>query len=358
MLLTACTRGFMDREVQIYKKRWHRGRSRVTEAFGPLLVEIIRGAGVESRHEVDLAVVDDQGRVVSSWGDSARPVLPRSAVKPIQALPLVSTGAAESYSLSEVELALACSSHSGERSHVLAVEAWLDLLDLGSDVLACGVHEPLDKASARALSEAGVEPTAVHNNCSGKHAGFLTVVQHLGLSPKGYLAPGHPLQADHVTPALAEAFGVDFSSQVPAVDGCGIPAWTMPLDRLAAGWAQLGLTTGADPGARLLAAMRAQPHYVAGTGRACTQLIAAATGRTVVKNGAEGVFCAVLPDDGLGVALKVRDGAYRAAETALSWVLALLGRFDGEVNEVVKNWTGTPVGEVRVADGEAYGLST
>lgn len=326
------------------------------EGSPPLEVQVTRGTGVESRHEVDAVVVDASGAVVRSWGDPGRGVLPRSAAKPLQALPLVATGAADAFGLGDVELALACASHDGEPAHVAAVESWLDRIGLSVDHLACGTHAPLHEASAAAMVAAGVEPTDAHNNCSGKHVGFLTVCRHLGLPVDGYLAPDHPLQADHVTRALADACGVDLPVQAPAVDGCGIPVWSVPLDRLAAGW--VGLCDGDAAGARLLAAMRGEPFHVAGSTRACTRLIGACTGGTVVKTGAEGVFCAVVPDDGLGLALKVRDGAGRAAVAAVEWLLASLGRYDGPVGEVLHNRAGTPVGEVRAGEVRVAGDGT
>ncbi|MEC9000769.1 MAG: asparaginase [Actinomycetota bacterium] len=331
----------------------------MTGASAPLLVEVTRGNRVESRHEVDVVVVDASGAVVRSWGDPTCPVLPRSAVKPLQALPLVATGAADAFGLGDVELALACASHDGEPAHVAAVESWLDRIGLAVDHLACGAHPPLHQRSAADLAVSGVDPTDAHNNCSGKHAGFLTVCQHLGLPVEGYLRPDHPLQAAHVTPALAEACRFDLSGQAPGVDGCGIPVWSLPLDRLAAGWVGLGVNASRNVGgvaARLLAAMRSERFHVAGSTRACTRLIGACTGGTVVKTGAEGVFCAVVSDDGLGLALKVRDGAGRAADAAVEWLLASLGRYDGPIGRILVNRAGIQVGEVRVAgDGTAFG---
>lgn len=314
----------------------------------PLVVEVTRGGWVESRHEVDVAVVDADGRLVRVHGDARRGVLPRSAAKPIQALPLVATGAADAFDLGDVELALACASHDGEPAHVSAVVAWLERLGLDAGALACGSHPPMHEPSAAALAATGVVPDATYNNCSGKHVGFLTVLRHLDLPLDGYLDPIHPLQVDHVTPALAEACGVDLAGQVPGVDGCGIPVWSVPLDGLARGWADLGASPEGSPATRLLDAMRAEPFYVAGSTRTCTRVIGEATGSTVVKTGAEGVFCAVLPDDGLGLALKVRDGARRAADAAIAYLLADLGRLAPTGPESLANRAGTPVGEVRV----------
>ncbi len=325
----------------------------------PLLVEVTRGDHVESHHEVDAVLALADGARLESWGDPDRLVLPRSSVKPVQALPLVSTGAADAFGLGQAELALACASHNGEAAHIRAVEAWLGRIGCTVDDLSCGAHAPLGEAAAAGMAASGRAPTAAHNNCSGKHAGFLTVCQHLGLPVEGYLRPDHPLQAAHVTPALAEACGVDLSGQAPGVDGCGIPVWSLPLDRLAAGWVGLGVNASRNVGgvaACLLAAMRSWRFHVAGSTRACTRLIGACTGGTVVKTGAEGVFCAVVSDDGLGLALKVRDGAGRAADAAVEWLLASLGRYDGPIGRILVNRAGIQVGEVRVAgDGTAFG---
>ena len=311
----------------------------------PLLVEVTRGDRIESRHEVDAVVVDSLGRLVGSWGEPHRSVLPRSALKPIQALPLVDTGAADAFGLGRAELALACASHNGEAAHIRAVEAWLGRIGCTVDDLSCGAHAPLGEAAAAGLAASGRAPTAAHNNCSGKHAGFLTVCRHLDLPVEGYLAPDHPLHRDHVTPALEAALGIDASGQRPGIDGCGIPVWAAPLDRLAAGWA--GLSMG-EEGRRLLAAMTAEPFLVAGTGRACTRLISATDGEAVVKAGAEGVFCGVLPDSGTGIALKVRDGASRAADAAVAWLLARCGVLAEEGPMPLGNRAGTMVGGVRV----------
>ena len=315
----------------------------------PLIVEVTRGDRIESRHEVDAVVVDSLGRLVGSWGEPHRAVLPRSALKPIQAIPLVDTGASDAFGLKDTELALACASHQGERRHEEVVTAWLSRLPGGTNSLACGAHPPLSEEAGQALAASGRPPTAVHNNCSGKHAGFLTVIAHLGFEVDGYLDPEHPLHVDHVTPAIERTCGVDLGAGRPASDGCGIPVWSVALDRLANGWANLGESTAGSSAHRLLSAMRAEPFMVAGTGRACTRLIGTATGGTVAKAGAEGVFCAVVPDEHIGLALKARDGGARAAEAAATWLLAHLGHLDAEPSQMLVNRAGRPVGEVRVA---------
>ena len=227
--------------------------------------------------------------------------------------------------------------------------AWLSRLPGGTNSLACGAHPPLSEEAGQALAASGRPPTAVHNNCSGKHAGFLTVIAHLGFEVDGYLDPEHPLHVDHVTPAIERTCGVDLAAGRPGIDGCGIPVWSVALDRLANGWANLGESTAGSSAHRLLSAMRAEPFMVAGTGRACTRLIGTATGGTVAKAGAEGVFCAVVPDEHIGLALKARDGGARAAEAAATWLLAHLGHLDAEPSQMLVNRAGRPVGEVRVA---------
>jgi L-asparaginase II len=281
----------------------------------PLTVELRRGPHVESRHLVHAVVADADGAVVQSWGDASRLTHPRSAVKPIQALPLVETGAADACGVSDVELALACASHEGEPGHVEAVEAWLARIGCTASDLECGV-------------EAGRSPTAAANNCSGKHAGFLTVARHLGLPTTGYVRPDHPVQ-ELVRAALAETTHTALDPAEAGIDGCGIPVHPVPLRALAAAGAGFGAPDGwpahrAAAAQRLRTAMVAHPWHVAGTGRLCTDLLAAAAGDVVVKVGAEGVQLATLPNLRLGVAVKVEDGSRPASEVALGHVLAAI----------------------------------
>lgn len=312
----------------------------------PLIVEVLRGVEVESRHEVDVAAVDDVGRVSWTRGDGTRDVLPRSSLKPVQAVPLVRSGALDAFGATPERLAIACGSHGGEAAHVAVVEDWLG--DIGADLddLECGAHAPTHRPSADALVAAGREPTAAHNNCSGKHVGFVATCRHLGIAVPGYLAPEHSLQADHLTPAVEELCGVALDDAVPGIDGCGVPVWSLPMDRLAAGWAALRQL---DEGRRIHDAMATAPFMVAGTGRACTRLMEAADGRVVVKTGAEGVYCGVAVESGAAVALKARDGATRAAEIAIEWAMAELGACAPPEPVVLRNWAGTAVGAIRVA---------
>lgn len=314
----------------------------------PLAVELWRGPHVESRHVVQAVVADASGTVVRSWGDADRLTHPRSSVKPIQALPLVESGAADAFGVTEVELALACASHRGEPGHVEAVEAWLDRIGCAADDLECGV-------------ELGRDPTPAGNNCSGKHAGFLTLAQHLGVPSTGYIRADHPVQ-QRVAAALAEVAGVQLDPTDAGADGCGIPVHPLPLRALAGAGARLGTPPAAwaperaAAARRLTAAMVAHPWHVAGTGRFCTDLLRAGAGEVLVKDGAEGVQLAALPHRGLGVAVKAEDGATRASEIALGHVLAALGCDGAPVADVferrrrISNWAGTHVADLRVVD--------
>lgn len=279
----------------------------------PLTVELRRGPHPESRHTVHAVVTDVAGDVVRSWGDADRLTHPRSAVKPIQALPLVESGAADAFGLSDVELALACASHNGEAGHVAAVEAWLARIGCTTGDLECGV-------------EAGRGPSPAGNNCSGKHVGFLSVARHLGVPTAGYIRPDHPVQ-ELVRAALAETTHTALDPAEAGIDGCGIPVHPVPLRAIAAAGAGFGSPdcwpdARAAAARRLVSAMVARPWYVAGTDRLCTDLLEAAAGEVVVKVGAEGVQLASLPALGLGVALKVEDGHRAASEVALGHVLA------------------------------------
>lgn len=312
----------------------------------PLCIELTRGNSIESFHYVDVAVADLSGKKISAWGDYEKLVLPRSAIKPLQALPLIETGAAQAFQLSEVEIALACSSHNGEKSHVEAVENWLSKLGCSPDDLACGQHDPMDFNLVKEEILQGDYSKVAANNCSGKHTGFLTVMRHLGIDHENYLHPNHPLHTDYVTPLLSEMCHVDLSGQEPGVDGCGVPVWAVPLSGLAIGWAEMITKSSAAP---LFQAMINQPFYIAGTGRACTEMISSTNGRAIVKTGAEGVFCSAIPEQGLGIALKARDGASRAATAALTWLLAEFGIIEREESQPLTNHAGKRIGEIRVS---------
>ena len=320
----------------------------------PVLVEVLRGGRVESLHRGAAAVLDADGGVVLALGDVARPVFPRSAVKAIQALPLIESGAADRFGLSDEELALACASHSGEPGHVAGAAAMLAKAGLDERALACGAHWPLGAEAARALAR---EPSSLHNNCSGKHAGFLCVACALGLPVEGYEAPAHGVQRA-VKAALEDVCGERLDDDRRGVDGCSIPTYAVSLEALARGFARMATGRGlgrerAAAARRLLAAVAANPWHVAGTGRFDTRAMTALGGAAITKTGAEGVFCAALPALGLGIAVKADDGATRAAE---AMVAALIARFLDTPEDFATlarpglvNWRGIEVGEIRPA---------
>lgn len=298
---------------------------------------------------VHAVVADVDGEVVASWGDPDRLTHPRSAAKPLQALPLVETGAADAFGLGSVELALACASHAGEPGHIAAVVSWLDRIGCRVDDLECGVDP--------ARREIDPTTTAAHNTCSGKHVGFLTVARHLGIDPVAYVHPDHPVQ-ELVRAALAETTRTALDPRRAGIDGCGIPVHPMPLRALATGAAGFGAPTAwptarDDAARRLAAAMVAEPWFVAGTGQLCTDLIAASGGDVLVKFGAEGVQLAALPRLGLGIALKVEDGSRPASEVALGHVLAEVEGHDRadvfDARRRITNHVGTHVADLRVA---------
>ncbi|RWE73580.1 asparaginase [Mesorhizobium sp.] len=300
----------------------------------PVLVEVTRGSVVESRHRGAVSVFDADGKPVWEIGDADRPVFPRSAVKAIQALPLVESGAADAYGFGNRELALACASHSGEPAHVELARAMLAKAGLDKTALECGAHWPNHEATI-ALARAGDVPSALHNNCSGKHAGFLCTCVHSGIAHQGYVKEGHA-QQEMVRDAMQSVTGAAHNTDNSAVDGCSIPTYAVPLKSFAQGFARMATGRGFSPerakaAKRLLSACMAEPFLVAGTGKADVALMQAAPGRIFVKTGAEGVYCAALPELGLGIALKCDDGAGRGAEVMIAAVLAKLLRADEAV---------------------------
>jgi len=334
-----------------------------------LTVEVTRGGMVESRHQGACAVVraggGNDGDTIHAWGDADRVIYPRSSIKPLQTLALIETGAADGFGLSNAELALASASHSATPEHVTAVGAWLERIGLGPGDLECGGHEPMDAAAAKALVRAGEAAGPLHNNCSGKHAGFLTTAVHRGEPTAGYVRPDHPVQ-QRLLAMLSEMSDTDLSRAPRGTDGCGIPVIGMPLRALALALARMAAPGGlarkrADAARRIIAAMSANPRLVAGPKRFDTVAMAAAKGAFVVKAGAEGVYGAVVPGLGLGVALKIDDGAKRAAEVAMAAVLDHLGVLDEAaqtgmaafLNAPVLNAKGNTVGTMRMADGWA-----
>lgn len=335
----------------------------MTDEANPVLIELTRGKLVESIHRGAVAIVDAQGSSILNVGDTLRPVFPRSAIKSLQAIPLVASGAAKRFGLAQVHLALACGSHSGSPDHVRWASEMLAKAGLGEDALACGAHRPLDPKEADRMHAEGRMPSQPHNNCSGKHAGMLLTAVHLGEPIAGYLDSSHPVQQRIMT-VLEKFSGHPIKPSVCGIDGCGVPNWAMPLQHLALAFARLvsGKVEGPDGAAAddLVTACWAEPVAVAGKNRLDTKLFQRCPGEVVIKTGAEGVYCAAVKSLGVGIALKVDDGAKRASEMAIVEVLARLVPSLGQSTpeRVLTNWRGRPVGEKRLSPEFGTALAT
>jgi L-asparaginase II len=320
----------------------------------PAEVVVTRGERVESVHAVLVAVVDADGRRIASARDRARPVYFRSAAKPFQALPLVEDGVARALPLTGEELALCCASHNAEPRHVEVALGILAKAGVGEEALACGAHSPLATAAAERLLRSGVAPSRVHNNCSGKHAGMLALARAHGWPAEGYHLAGHPVQQRMLEEA-ARWTGLEPADVAQGVDGCGVVSFAVPLERMALAFARFARAADREEGAAaIVGAMTRHPWMVAGSGRLCTALMERAGKRVFVKTGAEGVYCAGVRGQGVGVAVKVLDGAKRAADAALVRVLELLGVLGPDdvasvsdfVAPLVRNTRGEVVGEL------------
>lgn len=328
----------------------------------PVLVELTRGNLVESVHRGAFAISDASGTVLHSAGDIKTPIFPRSAVKAIQALFLMESGAAKAYGFSTKELALACSSHSSEPAHAELAEKMLAKAGLSEHDLECGTHWSLDHKTLINQAKVGLKPTQLHNNCSGKHAGFLCAACHSGIGLKGYVQREHEVQKI-MAHNMEAVMGGKMVDDVCGTDGCAIPTFAVPLENIARGFAKLatgeGLSNAHAEGAKILInACMTEPFYVAGTSRACTKLMEMAPGRIFAKTGAEGVYTAILPELGLGIALKIDCGTTRGAEVAIAALLAkVLGENDpaypaltGFATRDFSNWNGQKVGAFQIAD--------
>jgi L-asparaginase II len=339
----------------------------MAQAVNPVLVEVTRGGRVESAHRGAACVYDSSGARVLSWGEVEQPVFPRSTVKLLQAVPFLESGAADICQASFKELALACASHGGERAHVAVARAWMERLGLEEGHFACGPHMPYDADAANAMVRVGEVPSVLHNNCSGKHLAMLATALARGEPVAGYHEPDHPVQ-QRVCATIGELAGEDLAAAPVGIDGCSLPTWGMSLAALARAMANV-----ADPRSlkvvrqsairRLRNAVARNPFMVAGTGRLCTALIGRKSTELYVKAGAEGTYVAALYELGVGVALKIDDGAKRAAEVALAAILRYLEVLDDADWEALGDFAaprvlsraGDSVGEIRIAEGWPHG---
>jgi L-asparaginase II len=321
-------------------------------------VEVTRGEMVESRHRVHAAVIGADDVLVAAARDSALVTMWRSCSKFFQVMPLLSSGAFDSLKWGSEELTLAVASHGGEPEHVAVAGRMLRSVGLEEGDLACGPHEPMAARGAKILRELGQSPTRLHNNCSGKHAAMLARAKTAGWATRGYEQAEHPVQRSCLGEVSAWT-GVPLDDMPLAVDGCGVTVMALPLDRMAlayARWAR-AIQSGDEIPARTAKAIRAHPHLLGGTDRFDTLILEETEGAVIAKVGAEGVHCIAVPALGLGMALKVEDGATRAQHVAVLHALQQLSVLPAELPprlaefaaKTLRNTRGEPVGEVRGA---------
>ena len=326
--------------------------------LGEALVDVTRGDIVESVHNVAACAIDRKGDVILSVGEIDVPVYLRSTSKPFIAAAIVREGVATRYGFDPEEVAVIAGSHNGEPFHIEAVRSILRKIGLDESALQCGAHPPYDVESARALERRGIPFSAIHNNCSGKHAGILALCRTLGADIGTYLEPSHPAQR---TIANVCARVADLSPEnLPfGIDGCGIPVYAIPLRNAALSFARLATLSGMENrDAAALAyvreAMMACPEYVGGTGEFDTAFMQSAPGKIVAKSGAEGVHGVAIVGSGVGLVLKVIDGNARAIPPAALHLLRRLGALDESILDTLHafeaptlyNRAGTPVGSI------------
>jgi L-asparaginase II len=315
------------------------------------LVDVYRGGRVESSHVGHIAVVDSTGRLLYSVGDPYRVTYARSAFKPIQVIPIVETGAADSYSLSDADLSLLCGSHSGEKQHTSRVLSILERAGLTEEALKCGTHVPFNQEAYKELIQDGNELTAQYNNCSGKHSGMLVTAKHMNETLQDYYLPDHPVQ-QRIIQAVSDVAGFPKEDIGIGIDGCGVPVFAMPLERLAYAFARLAQpqTLGDERSKvveKITTAMTKHPEMVGGTGRFCTDFMKVGQGRLFGKAGAESVYSIGDKETGIGIAIKVEDGNDRAMYPVALEVLKQLDMISKEQLEEIRDHYRPPLKNAR-----------
>jgi len=318
----------------------------------PIIAELRRGQTVESIHRGAYAVVNAQGAIIAKAGAFDQAFFPRSAIKAFQCLPLIESGAAAAFKLNDEEIALCCASHSGDTEHLRVAREILAKAGIAETCLECGAHMPTARDARYALIRSNENPQQIHNVCSGKHAGMLALSKHIGALSEGYTKPLHPVQLA-VAKTLTAYCEVDISQAAMGVDGCSVPTWALPMNKLARGFAKL-----TDPNNAasqwILRAVKNHPAMIEGAGMFDTKIMQAVP-RLFLKFGAEGVFCGCIPHAGLGFALKCDDGSARGAEVAVAEMLAQLdvwtdaekAELEAFAREPLRNWRKIEVGDLR-----------
>ncbi|MEO8191541.1 MAG: asparaginase [Acidobacteriota bacterium] len=332
----------------------------MSDAAPALLARVLRGGRTESVHRGSIAVVDEDGVMLASCGDPGGSIYLRSAAKPFQVMPLLTGGGEAAFRLGNDEIALMCASHGGEPRHVRVARRILARGGFGVSDLACGPHPPMDEPSARALVAAGEKPSALHNNCSGNHAGLLLTCRLLGLPSRGYWEPWHPVHAE-ILARLSEFTDVPSATVGLAVDGCSLPVFFLPLSALALSYARLLARgwpgEGGKAAGRIARAMNASPGMVAGRDRFTTDFLEAGAGKWIGKEGAEGVYALALKGRGrhekaVGIAFKIEDGSTRARDAVCLAILEKLGRLSPPLKKKLARWRDP---EIRNARGLSVG---
>ena len=316
-------------------------------------VIVTRGAILESRHRVHAAIIDARGDLIGAAGDPCLVTAWRSCAKPIQAAAFVSSGVMEALRWGDDQLALACASHAGEPEHVAIAAYMLESIGLEEGDLACGPHEPLSKRGSRLLTDSGLHPTRLHNNCSGKHAMMLAHAVHGGSGALGYQRAEHPVQRA-VLAMVSRWTGVAANKVVVAVDGCGVTTFGLPLEAMAMAFARFAASAerGEEVPNRVLGAMRSRPFLLGGTDRFDTILLEETGGEVIAKVGAEGMHSVAVPARGLGIAIKVEDGNQRAQHAALLRLLQRLHVLPDDLPSRLSSFARSPVVNTR---GETVG---
>lgn len=327
-------------------------------ACNPVLVETIRGEILESFHRGAICVVDHQGDIQFSAGDPYQLTYPRSALKFFQQIPLVESGALEKYDITDQELAVMCGSHNGEEVHVNAVQSILKKIGLDKSYLQCGPQYPTLSDDRTTFYKYDRSPEDIHNNCSGKHAGFLTLCRYWDMPVANYLDYDHPVQ-ERVREVIADMHEVSHESLKAGRDGCSAPIFGMTIFQQAVGYKNLIKSPNNSHHKaceRLISVIQEHPYMLAGKKRYCTELMEKAGSQVIGKTGAEGIFSMALPQKGLGATVKIDDGKmgpqYAAAQKLLNYLQAVdkeqLKELDAYVEKPLKNWNRWQVGTVKV----------
>ncbi|MGD8188947.1 asparaginase [Brevibacillus ginsengisoli] len=307
------------------------------------MVVVKRGNYIESTHAGSIAVVDRHGNLLYGLGDISRMTFTRSALKPVQAIPVLQSGAAERFLMTDKEIAICCGSHNGEEQHTQLVNSMLFRIGLQEDHLQCGAHPPYNQSHYLEMVRKQLEPSAIHNNCSGKHTGMLALAVHLESDIATYHHLEHPVQRK-VVEALVELSEFPQDQMLTGIDGCGVPNFGIPIDKLALVFAKLANPDNVQPYSlrqaikRLTHAMVQYPEMISGNNDFCTELIRVGSGKVIAKGGAEGVYCMGLVERGIGVAIKVEDGNWRSATPVAVEVLKQLGELTPQEEQALQSF--------------------